>query len=109
MKHILFAAAALFLATTAQAEPTTETPAAAPAPAPAKVKWVGAIVIDKKGEEVGPIDRLVPGFSGVNAEIIIRGHRSSVPLKSLTMGDDGRATSTMTKEQIRRTSAEYGT
>jgi hypothetical protein len=84
---------------------SADEPATAPAAVAPKPHWVGAMVIDNKGEEVGTIDRLVPAMNGVHAEIVIRGHRSSVALKTLTMGADGKAVSTMTKEEIRRTYA----
>jgi hypothetical protein len=100
-----FAAAAAAILLCAGAAGAGE-PASAPTADAPKPHWVGATVIDNKGEVVGVIDRLVPAMNGPHAEIIIRGHRSSVALKTLTMGADGKATSTMSKEEIRRTYAD---
>jgi hypothetical protein len=80
-------------------------PASAPGAEATKHHWVGATVFDRDGVKVGTIDRLVPAMNGPHAEIIIRGHRSSVPVKTLTMREDGTVVSTMNKEEIRRTYA----
>jgi hypothetical protein len=70
-----------------------------PAPAPGH-HWVGATVYDREGLVVGPIERLVDARGGLRAEIVLWGHPSWAPMKTLTMRPDGTVVSTMRRYEI---------
>ena len=87
------------LAGGAAAETNSNAPWTMPQAAPGH-SWVGAIVYDREGVLVGPIQHVASSRSGARAVIVLWGHQAWTPMKTLTMKPDGTVVSTMRRYEI---------